>query len=627
MNNINMRKVGYLIALGLMLNSCGAGKNLIGADKATIMVNVDLVHINEDKVLVAIDPGVFSTEEVTFYIPKTVPGTYSTDNYGKYIESFKAFDYKGAELFVSKSDDNTWNISNGQRLDRVSYYVNDTYDTEREVEDAVFSPAGTNILKGENFMLNLHGFVGYFKNLKEVPYEISISHPANLKAATSLIEKNVSPAKADVDTFIAARYFEVTDNPILYAKADIVSFEVSGITVNLSVYSPNGIYSASDLKERMLKMMTAQKAFLGDVNSTKEYNILLYLSQGEHDANGYGALEHHTSTVVVLPEQMDKERLEQAMVDVVSHEFFHIVTPLSVHSEEIQFFDFNDPKMSKHLWMYEGTTEYFANLFQIQQGLIDEDEFYKRIMDKINNSKSYDDNMSFTEMSENILDDPYKDNYANVYEKGTLINMALDITLRDLSDGKKSVLWLLKELSKKYGYAIPFKDDALIPEIEHMTYPEVGAFFKAHVIGGQPINYVKYLSKVGLEIGSKEEQSGCFLRGQIPYIDVDEANNNAIFIRKGIELNSFFNDLGVQGGDVITTIDGTAITLESIRPIIGQSFGWTPEKEITMEVMREGEVLTLAGKVGTPSVTIKTIIAVTNPTEEQLALRSIWMKG
>jgi predicted metalloprotease with PDZ domain len=52
------------------------------------------------------------------------------------------------------------------------------------------------------------------------------------------------------------------------------------------------------------------------------------------------------------------------MMDVVSHEFFHIVTPLSIHSKEIQDFDYNDPKMSQHLWMYEGVTEYFANLFK-----------------------------------------------------------------------------------------------------------------------------------------------------------------------------------------------------------------------------------------------------------------------
>jgi predicted metalloprotease with PDZ domain len=72
---------------------------------------------------------------------------------------------------------------------------------------------------------------------------------------------------------------------------------------------------------------------------------------------------------------MPREELVKSMMDVVSHEFFHIVTPLSIHSKEIQDFDYNDPKMSEHLWMYEGVTEYFANLFQINQGLITEEDF------------------------------------------------------------------------------------------------------------------------------------------------------------------------------------------------------------------------------------------------------------
>ncbi len=620
-----MKKSVLIILAGLSLMGCGASKNLVPASNMPIMTAIDLVNVVDDRVKVSVDPGAFTTDNVTFFIPKTVPGTYSEDNYGKYIQNFKAYDYKGKELSFSKSDDNTWNISNGKALDKVTYEVNDTYDTEGEVQEAVFSPAGTNILKGENFMLNLHGFIGYFDGLKEVPYEIAISAPSNLSSTTSLTKKSGTNG---VDTFVAGRYFEVIDNPIMYAKATVESFEISGITVNLVIYSPNQIYTASDLRERMQTMMEAQKSFLGEVNSTKQYNIILYLSTlGEEDASGFGALEHHTSTVVVLPEQMPLDRLEQAMVDVVSHEFFHIVTPLSVHSKEIQFFDFNDPKMSDHLWMYEGTTEYFANLFQIQQGLIDEADFYTRIMDKINNAKRYDDNMSFTEMSKNILMAPYKENYANVYEKGTLINMALDITLRDLSKGEKGVLWLLKELSKKYGDQVPFEDNELIGEITAMTYPEVGEFFETHVIGNTPIDYPAYLSKVGLTITDVTQESGYFLNGDIPYIDVDGNNDNAIFIREGITLNSFFINLGAKGGDVIKRIDGVDISLETIRPIIGESFGWSADKEIQMIVARDGEEITLSGTVGTPMVELETIVPMENATAEQEALRNVWMKG
>ena len=623
-----MKKNVLIVAFALILNACGAGKALMSVENSPILTSIDLVNIVDDKVQVGVNPGAFTTSTVIFRIPKTVPGTYSSDNYGQYIEDFEALDYKGNLLNSKKLDDNTWSISGAVQLDKVQYWVNDTYDTENDVEDAVFSPAGTNIAEGSNFMLNLHGFVGYFDGFKEVPYTIQIKKPANLIATTTLASEVGGKNDPLLDAFTAKRYFEVIDNPIMYAKPNTETFEINGITVTLSLYSPNDVYKASDLKERMVAMMGAQKKFLGDVDSTKEYNILLYMSDVNiPDAHGYGALEHHTSTVVVLPEAMDVGRLEQAMVDVVSHEFFHIVTPLSVHSKEIQYFDFNDPKMSEHLWMYEGTTEYFANLFQIQQGLISEEDFYERMLGKITNSKFYDDSMSFTIMSKNILEQPYEPNYANVYEKGALINMCLDIILREKSNGEKGMLWLMKELSKKYGTDIPFEDEALFSEIVSMTYPEVDSFFKAHVIGTTPIDYNTFFAKVGLATKDVEEPTGYFFDGQVPYMDVDVQNDSVVFIRENIELNSFFNDLKLKGGDIFRTINEQEINLETLRPIIGESFGWTPETVVSMTVERDGEMVSVTGPVGQPVKKVKKIVALEGVAEETVTLRNAWLKN
>lgn len=623
-----MRRILATAALAAVMYSCGSNKALVSAKKAKVLTTIDLVDVFNDKVKVVVDPGAFTAEEVSFFIPKTVPGTYSSDDYGKYIEDFKALDYKGNTLEVQKVDVNTWKILNAKSLDKLSYFVNDTYDSEADYEEPVFSPSGTNIEAGDNFMLNLHGFVGYFDDVQETPYELIIKKPTKLHAATSLQRIGEGQPETAIDTFVASRYFEVIDNPIQYTSTKAESFKINDITVNISVYSPHGVVTPLSLKDKMMEMMKAQKTFLGDINSTKVYNILLYLSKMDgKDANGMGALEHHTSTVVVLPEALPKERLEQAMVDVVSHEFFHIVTPLNVHSKEIQFFDFNDPKMSEHLWMYEGTTEYFANLFQIQQGLISEEEFYKRLVDKISNAQTYDDAMSFTVMSKNILEEPYKDNYANVYEKGTLINMSLDIILKDLSKGQKSVLWLMKELSKKYDNDTPFNDDELFGEIEKLTYPEVKEFFATHVIGTTPIDYTTYLEKVGLEIKEDNEETGYFLKGDVPFIDVDPANDNEVFVRDGVTLNTFFTNLGLEAGDIFKEINGTAVTLETMRQVIGQSFGWSPEADVTIVVDRDGEEVTLTGKAGAPTVSVLKIVPMENASSEQLTLREQWLKG
>ena len=108
--------------------------------------------------------------------------------------------------------------------------------------------------------------------------------------------------------------------------------------------------------------MKAQKAFLGDINTTPRYDIFLYLSDGnENSPKGFGALEHHKSTMVVMPEDECQEELAKGMIDVVSHEFFHIVTPLRFILKMFIILIITTQHFLNILWMYEGVTEYFAN--------------------------------------------------------------------------------------------------------------------------------------------------------------------------------------------------------------------------------------------------------------------------
>jgi len=58
--------------------------------------------------------------------------------------------------------------------------------------------------------------------------------------------------------------------------------------------------------------------------------------------------------------------------------------------------------------MYEGVTEYFANLFQVNQGLISEDDFFTRMASKIENASRYERYVPMTQMSANVLVEPYK---------------------------------------------------------------------------------------------------------------------------------------------------------------------------------------------------------------------------
>ena len=619
-----MKKIVFVIGIITIITSC---KSISKSENNLVVVDIFLNEIENDRVKVSINPGPIQSDSLEFYLPKTVPGTYALNDYGQFSDALIAIDYDGNEMSITHSDENMWSISNSQNFDKLVYYVEDTFDIEGE--GGVFSPAGTNFEAGDNFMLNLHAMVGYFENAKEIPYKINIHRPSNLTASASLpVINQIDQGTHITDEFSTNRYFGVIDHPILYSVPDTTSFDIEGMKVLLSIHSPNNIHTTKDLKPALEKMVQAQKSFLGEIDNTNVYAILLYLADMENpDARGFGALEHHTSTSVVLPETMTLPQLEESMIDVVSHEFFHIITPLNIHSNEVHYFDYNDPKMSKHLWMYEGVTEYFANLFQINQGLISEEDFYERMNGKIETSRAFDDTMPFTTMSENILNDEYKDSYYNVYQKGALIGMALDIRLRELSGGTMGILDLMKKLISKYGKDTPFEDDALIPEIISLTYPEIQEFFEAYVDGNTPIPYDDFFAKVGVEKTEIVSKTGYFLDGRTPFIDANQ-DKGTVFFRESYPMNSFFKELGVKGGDVISSINGIDYTLENIRNLISASMTWGEGEDFKITVERDGGELTFEGKTSQPFINKTTLQSQElEETDPKFQLRQSWLKG
>lgn len=590
-----MKKIFLTFAFGLSLFNFNAIAQSKVSEK--VKVNIDLVTVTDDKVTVTVTPPKFNVNEVTYHLPKIIPGTYSEDDYGKMVENLKAFDKNGKELLVTKTDDNSWKISDAKKVTKITYQVNDTFDSEKGANfgDDIFSPAGTNIDAGKIFMINTHGFVGYFSDINDLPYNVTISHPDTLWGATSMTDLDASNT---VDVFETNRYAELVENPIMYSKPDYTTFTVNGMEILIAVYSPTGVHSAKSLSPDLVTTMTAQKNFLGKFNSTKKYSVLIYLSDVKNpkDAHGFGALEHPTATTVVMPEAMPGDELGKQLKDVVSHEFFHIVTPLTIHSKEIQYFDYNAPKMSEHLWMYEGVTEYFANLFQVDQGLISEDAFYKRMAGKIANAVTMNDTMAFTTMSRNVLVDPYKDQYLNVYEKGALIGMCIDIIIRDKSNGERGILDMMEKLSNEYGSKKAFDDKELFAKITELTYPEVGEFLNTYVAGETPIPYEKYFNMMGVEKVKVMEPTNVFLNGKTPNIKIDQQTKKIVVI-PDVKLNDFYTTLGIKGGDNILAVNEINYSLENVYELIMLSETWKNGEPITVKIKRGADVQIIKGEV------------------------------
>ena len=144
------------------------------------------------------------------------------------------------------------------------------------------------------------------------------------------------------------------------------------------------------------------------------------------------------------------------------------MTSISIHS------------MSKHLWLYEGVTEYTSVLVQVRQGLMSFGEFISELESKLRSADNYDAYLPMTVMSEHVLD-LFNEEYNSVYDKGAMIAMCLDLQLRVESQGQHGLLDMMNDLGQHFGPDTFFVDDALFGYLSERWESGLDEFFARYV--------------------------------------------------------------------------------------------------------------------------------------------------
>ncbi len=103
-----------------------------------------------------------------------------------------------------------------------------------------------------------------------------------------------------------------------------------------AVYSLHDQINADQLRDAMRDMLNAAGEFLGKL-PVDHYTFLYYF-----ELVGQGAWEHSYGSEYSLPERPYTPAYGKQITDIAAHEFFHVVTPLNLHSEIIEHFNFRD---------------------------------------------------------------------------------------------------------------------------------------------------------------------------------------------------------------------------------------------------------------------------------------------
>ncbi|WP_299823967.1 PDZ domain-containing protein [uncultured Pontibacter sp.] len=596
-----------------IIAACGLAAMLSFSPDATaagkgpeLTYTINLNDRADDHFKVTLDVKGLKAENNIFQFAATAPGTYQTMDIGRFVKAFKAYDKKGRELEVKQVSTNQWQLSKPDKVRKISYQVAETWDTP--VEDRkVYGMCGTS-LEQDHALINGQGVFGYLKGLQAAPMRIKLEHPQEWLVGTAL--------KTDAKGYYTANsYDHIVDSPIMLGNLTKAATDYNGTTIDIYTYSKTGKIRSEDLMQNMTSMLGAAHKFVVDF-PVDRYTFLYHFEDQD-----WGAWEHSFSSGYVMKEHDLTPQYAKQLTDIAAHEFFHIITPLNIHSEIIEQFNFVEPTPSQHLWLYEGTTEWASDMMQLRGGLVDLPAYLQDLTQKLYVDDNLDKNYSILKLALTSYTPEGQKQYGNIYNRGAVAAALLDIRLLELSGGKRGLREVINELSKEYGQKKAFPENEFFDVFTAKTYPEIGDFFNRYIKNAEPLPLTEYYGKLGINY-TPTVSTGEMIKSLGFNFGAPDGKIRVANIHESIKTT------GLQDFDEVVAVNGTPLTLQNANQVLGGLSALKPGDAYKFTVSRDGQQKELDLKMIEREKILKHRFEVNEQaTPEQVALRNNWMRN
>lgn len=475
-------KKTLLFLLGILFTSFSS----FSQDDVQLIYEVNLNDRADDYFKVSLQTSGLQAENEIYQFASTAPGTYQVMDMGRYVRDFQAFDTNGRELGSTQVTTNQWKIDNIEQVTKITYKIAETWDTPVD-EHEIYAMCGSS-LEADHSLINGQTVFGYPTGMQNSPLKIKINYPTEWLVGTAL-------SQDEDGYFLADDYDHIVDSPILLGRLTKADMDLNGAAIEIYSYSKTDKIQAEQLLSSMKTMLTAAGEFIVDF-PVDRYTFLFHFENKD-----VGAWEHSYSSEYVMREGDFDAQFGKHITDIAAHEFFHVITPLNIHSEIIEDFNFVTPTPSQHLWLYEGTTEWAAHIMQLRyDGLYNLTDYLEVLSFKVMVAENYFDRyFSLKDLALTSYTPQGQKQYGNIYFKGALVAGLLDIRLLELSNGEMGLRELVNQLSQKYGKENAFPEEDFFEEVVNMTYPEIGDFFEKYIKNAEELPYEEYYAKVGIK--------------------------------------------------------------------------------------------------------------------------------
>lgn len=564
-------------------------------------------------------------------LPAWIPGSYMIRDFAKNIVTIEAH-AAGKPVAMEKLDKQRWQCAPCPEPLLIRYTV---YAWDLSVRSAHLDTTH-GYFNGTSVFLRVEG-------QEQQPCSIDIHAPdgdeySQWRIATTLPSHDSKTW--GFGRFEAADYDELIDHPVEMGEFTLLEFEARGIPHAMVL---TGKHYADT--ERLARDLTKVCEYHIDLFGEAPFER--YLFQTMVVGNGYGGLEHRSSTSLMcnrddlpLPGDTSVSENYRSFLGLCSHEYFHSWNVKRIKPDVFVPYDLTQESHTPLLWAFEGFTAYYDDLSLVRCGLIPAESYLELLGQTITrvirgsgrlkqsvSASSFDTWTKFYKQDENA-----PNAIVSYYTKGSLVALILDLTLRARSNGERSLDDVMRTLWQQYGKPhvgiTPQQMEDLIGEI---AGEDLSGLLEQALRSTEELPLAECLSHIGIDFMLRQATSNSDKGGSAGKELKQPAL--ALGVRYGSDplgaklLNVFDNgaaqQAGLSAGDVIIAVDGIRATQENIEKLLANHRN---NSTVGIHAFRRDELMKFTAPIVEAPKDTCYLVMRSDVDEEKLTLRNGWLE-
>lgn len=566
-----------------------------------------------------------------FMLPVWIPGSYMVREFARNIVTLAAFNAAGRRIAIEKIDKHAWQAAphDGPITLRYEVYGWDLSVRAAHLDDTI------GFFNGTSVFLAVEGQA-------DAPCAVDIQAPQgaayrNWRVATALPEAR-GTKRYGFGAYRAQNYDELIDHPVTLGDFALGSFSAHGVKHDIVISGRVTGLDMSRLAADLKRVCETQIALFEP--RTKKAPVDRYVFMTVAVSDGYGGLEHRASTALIcnrgdLPVLGRAEMTDgyRTYLGLCSHEYFHTWNVKRIKPAAFAPYDLSQENYTSLLWLFEGFTSYYDDLMLVRSGVISPSDYFSLIGKTIGGvlrgsgrlkqtvaESSFDAWVKYYRADENA-----PNAIVSYYQKGSLIALAFDLSIRAQTANRKSLDDVMRLLWQRYGrdFYNGRPQGIAESEVEALFAEATGAdlrkLFRDGVHGTRDLPLDALLEPFGVTLSADLATNGTAGK---PSLGV-RVRGGADCVLAVVHERGAAQKAGLSAGDVLIAIDGLRVTGSNLDGLLAR---YLPGAKVEVHAFRRDELRRAEVKLDAPEVTRYTLAAADGrgPAKQW---RERWLRG